>query len=211
MRGQSPEVCAVKMDCRGLVDPHNKPFGRVLPLEIQIKIMFWVHCFYTIDRRKKVVQEFKGLPKCDLTGFPQHLGEGRWWNQVVVRLHAPRKNGCHHCHRLMDHRLSVSKKRWFDSLSSHDLDVENFFISGFQIGMMVEMARQPPNLDHLLNEGIAFIIDTFKDQINCPLGQRPVMIGRRKPSYDTIDKVMRRLDLIMNVMSAMNFVVVDIH
>ena len=78
--------------------------------------------------------------------------------------------------------------------------------------MMVEMARQPPNLDRLLNEGIAFIIDTFKDQIpQCPLGRRPVMIGRRKPTYDTVDKVMRRLDLIMNVMSAMNFVVIDIH
>ena len=117
------------MDCRGLVDPRNKPFGRVLPLEVQIKIMFWVECFYTMDKRKKVVQEFKGLPKCDLTGFPQHLGEDRWWNQVVVRLHAPRKNGCHHCHRLMDHRLSVSKKkkRWFDSLSSHDLDLRIFF------------------------------------------------------------------------------------
>ena len=99
---------AVNMDYRGLVDPKNKPFGRVLPLEIQIKIMFWVHCFYTMEKRKKVVQELKGLPKCDLTGFPQHLGEDRWWNQVVVRLHAPRKNGCHHCHRMMDHRLSVS-------------------------------------------------------------------------------------------------------
>ena len=107
MRGQSPEVHCVRMDCRGLVDPKNKPFGRVLPLEVQIKIMFWVHCFYTMDKRKKVVREFKGLPKCDLTGFPQHLGEDRWWNQVVVRLHAPRKNGCHHCHRLMDHKLSV--------------------------------------------------------------------------------------------------------
>ena len=96
------------MDCRGLVDPKNKPFGRVLPLEVQIKIMFWVHCFYTMEKRKKVVQEFKGLPKCDLTGLPQHLGEDRWWNQVVVRLHAPRRNGCHHCHRMMDHRLSVS-------------------------------------------------------------------------------------------------------
>ena len=98
----------VIMDGRWLVDPQKKPFGRVLPLEIQIKIMFWVHCFYTIDKRKKVVQELKGLPKCDLTGFPQHLGEDRWWNQVVVRLHAPRKNGCHHCHRIMDHRLSLS-------------------------------------------------------------------------------------------------------
>ena len=127
VRGQSPEFCAVKMNCQGLVDPQNKPFGRVLPLEVQVKIMFWVECFYTMDKRKKVVQELKGLPKCDLTGFPQHLGEDRWWNQVVVRLHAPRKNGCHHCHRLMDHRLSVSKKMWFDSSSSHDLDFENFF------------------------------------------------------------------------------------
>ena len=98
----------INMDCRGLVDPKNKPFGRVLPLEIQIKIMFWVHCFYTMEKRKKVVQEFKGLPKCSLTYLPQHLGEDRWWNQVVVRLQAPRRNGCHHCHRMMDHRLSVS-------------------------------------------------------------------------------------------------------
>ena len=99
---------AVSMDCRGLVDPKNKPFGRVLPLEVQIKIMFWVECFYTMDKRKKVVQELKGLPKCDMTGFPQHLGEGRWWNQVVLRLRTPRKNGCHHCHRIIDHRMSVS-------------------------------------------------------------------------------------------------------
>ena len=210
MRGQLLEFCTVKMDCRGLVDPQNKPFGRVLPLEVQIKIMFWVHCFYTMDKRKKVVQELKGLPKCDLTGFPQHLGEDRWWNQVVVRLHAPRKNGCHHCHRLMDHRLSVRERCccffgfvWWTEWS---------FMSGFQIGMMVEMARQPPNLDRLMNEGIAFVIDTFKHQIpKCPLGRLPVMIGRRKAAYDTVDKVMRRLDLIMNTMSAMNFIVIDIH
>ena len=78
--------------------------------------------------------------------------------------------------------------------------------------MMTEMARDPPNLDHLMNEGIAFVIDQFKDQIpRCPLGQRPVMIGNRKRSYDTVDKVMKRLDLIMQVMSAMNFVIIDIH
>ena len=78
--------------------------------------------------------------------------------------------------------------------------------------MMAEMARVPPNLDQLMNEGIAFVIDQFKDRIPlCPVGQRPVMIGRRKPSYNTIDKVMRRLDLVMKVMSAMNFVILDIH
>ena len=78
--------------------------------------------------------------------------------------------------------------------------------------MMAEMARVPPNLDKVMNEGIAFIIDRFKSQIpKCPIGQRPVMIGRRKAAYDTLDKVMKRLDLIMNVMSAMTFIVMDIH
>ena len=77
---------------------------------------------------------------------------------------------------------------------------------------MTEMARIPPNLDNLMNEGIAFVIDQFKDRIpRCPLGQRPVMIGNRKRSYDTVDKVMKRLDLIMKVMAAMNFVIIDIH
>ena len=126
-------LSTVIMDCRGLVNPQNKPFGRVLPLEIQIKIMFWVHCFYTMDKRKKVVQEFKRLPKCDLTGFPQNLGEDRWWNQVVVRLHAPRKNGCHHCHRMMDHRLSVSEFLKPHVSSSHDFDAEKRFFCFFRL------------------------------------------------------------------------------
>ena len=78
--------------------------------------------------------------------------------------------------------------------------------------MMVEMARVPPNLDNLMNEGIAFLIDKFKDQLqNCTVGQYPVMIGRRKRAYDTLDKVMQRLDLIYNVMSAMDFIVIDVH
>ena len=78
--------------------------------------------------------------------------------------------------------------------------------------MMVEMARVPPNLDKVMNEGIAFIIDRFKSEIpQCPVGQRPVMIGRRKRSYDTLDKVMKRLDLIMNTISHMRFIVIDIH
>ena len=90
--------------------------------------------------------------------------------------------------------------------------MEYLFFLGFQIGMMTEMARDPPNLDRLMNEGIAFVIDQFKDRIpQCPVGQRPVMIGNRKQSYDTVDKVMKRLDLVMKVMSAMNFVILDIH
>ena len=81
-----------------------------------------------------------------------------------------------------------------------------------QIGMMVELARHTPNLDNLMNEGIAFVIRKFQCRLtDYPVGKRPVMIGRRKAAYDTIDKVMKRLDLIMNVMEAMNFIPVDVH
>ena len=78
--------------------------------------------------------------------------------------------------------------------------------------MSVEMARPKPNLDRLMNEGIAFVIDQFYGRFKeHPVGQRPVMTGQRKSSYDTVDKVMQRLDLIHKVMNAMNFIVMDIH
>ena len=78
--------------------------------------------------------------------------------------------------------------------------------------MMVEMARVPPDLDKVMNEGIAYIIERFRSKLSKhPIGQLPVMIGWRKRAYDTLDKVMKRLDLIMNVMEAMNFIVIDIH
>jgi len=73
------------MNGRGLVDPDNLPFGHVLPLEIQIRIMFWVHCFRTIDWRRRVLAQFKALPKCDVTGLPRKLGDNEYWNQTVLR------------------------------------------------------------------------------------------------------------------------------
>ena len=77
--------------------------------------------------------------------------------------------------------------------------------------MMVEMARVPPNLDNVMNEGIAFLINQFKKQLrNCTVGQYPVMIGRRKRTYNTLDKVMQRLDLIYNTMSSMKFIALDV-
>ena len=78
---------------------------------------------------------------------------------------------------------------------------------------MVELARQPPNLDNLMNEGIAFAIIRFEVALpECPIGMRPVMIGRRKRSYNTIDKVMERLDRIMSVLEHMRRIaVVDVH
>lgn len=77
---------------------------------------------------------------------------------------------------------------------------------------MVEIAHKPVNLDNLMNEGMAFPIDRFKNKIpDCPIVQRPVMIGRRKPAYDTLDKVMRRLDRVMKVLEAIRNIVVNVH
>ena len=39
---------------------------------------------------------------------------------------------------------------------------------------------------------------------------QPVMIGTRSPGYDTLDKVMTRLEKIMNVMLAMENIVVNV-
>ena len=117
----------VVMKYQGLLDPEDKPFGNVLPFEEQLKIMFWVECMLTNDKRKKVNQKFKGLPKCEVTGFPPHLGQDRWWNQVVVRLHAPRKNGCHHCHRIFDHKLSVREDMLFWEGLNHTLGSFYYF------------------------------------------------------------------------------------
>ena len=77
--------------------------------------------------------------------------------------------------------------------------------------MMAEMSYAHPNLDHVMNEGIAFLIDQFKDRLpETPVSHLPVMIGRRKREYDTLDKVMKRLDLIHHVMEAMDHVVIDV-
>ena len=82
-----------------------------------------------------------------------------------------------------------------------------------QIGMMVEMAPHLVNLDNLMNEGIAFAIDRFQVSLPyCPVGRRAVMIARRKPAYNTIGKVMGRLNRIMMVLETMRHIaVVDVH
>ena len=81
------------------------------------------------------------------------------------------------------------------------------------MGMMVELVRQPPNLDNLMNEGIAFAIDRFEVILpDCPVGRHPVMIGRRKRTYNTIDKVMGRLDRVMKVLETMRHrAIVNVH
>ena len=79
--------------------------------------------------------------------------------------------------------------------------------------MMVEMAQHPVNLDNPMNEGVAFAIDRFQVSLpDCPIGRPPVMIGRRKPAYNTIDKVMGRLNRIMMVLETMRHIaIVDVH
>ena len=87
------------------------------------------------------------------------------------------------------------------------------FLLFWQMGMMVELARQPPNLDNLMNEGIAFAINRFEVTLpDCPMGRRSVMIGRRKRTYNTIDNVMGRLDRVMNVLETMRHIaIVNFH
>ena len=81
-----------------------------------------------------------------------------------------------------------------------------------QIGNMVEMCHETVNLDKLMNEGIAFSIEQFKSKLTeLPVGKQLVMIGRRSRRYDTLEKVMTRLDKIFNVMSVMEQITVHVN
>lgn len=94
-------------EIQGTRGPQRQAVWQVVALRGAVKDYVLGLGFMMMDKRKKVLQEFKGLPKCAVTGLPQHLGKDQWWNQVVVRVHVPRTSHCHHCHRLFDHRLSV--------------------------------------------------------------------------------------------------------
>ena len=58
------------MKYKGLVDPKKKPFGNLLPFEVQVIILFWTQCFMTNNRRTKMNEEFTRLPHCLRTGIP---------------------------------------------------------------------------------------------------------------------------------------------
>ena len=54
----------------GLVDANNKPFGRLLPVEMQVIIMFWASVAETNDKRKKVSAQLVRIPVCRNTHIP---------------------------------------------------------------------------------------------------------------------------------------------
>ena len=58
---------------RPLVDRKNKPFGNLLPFEMQVIIIFWTQCFMTNDRRKKMNEELTRLPCCLRTAIPMSV------------------------------------------------------------------------------------------------------------------------------------------
>ena len=56
-----------------IVDPKNKPFGNLLPFEVQVIIMFRTQCFMTNARRTKMNEELTRLPCCLRTGIPMSV------------------------------------------------------------------------------------------------------------------------------------------
>ena len=98
----------IAMKYRGMIDLKDKPFGRWLLIEVQWRTVFFAECFVTNDKRRNGMREIQLLPKCAVTGWPQILGDDRQWNQVVRWNRYRRTSYCHHCHRLLDHWLSVS-------------------------------------------------------------------------------------------------------
>ena len=68
--------------------------------------------------------------------------------------------------------------------------------------MMVALARTPTDLDLLLNEGVAHTIRMFlsAETSQLPVGMHPVMIGRRARWYNTVKKVLDRLNRVYDIL-----------
>ena len=77
--------------------------------------------------------------------------------------------------------------------------------------MMTVLAGQPTDLDKLLNECVALSIRRFASKMReLPVGMQPVMIGRRLPRYDTVDKVMNRLTRVYEILYYMERLQLDL-
>ena len=114
--------CAVfaneAMKYKGLVDPKNKPFGNLLPFEVQVIIMFWTQCFMTNDRRKKMNAEFTRLPHCLRTGFPMFVAFSfssgyKRFSSAMENKPYPSFYGCPHCFRRKTKQYSVRLNVYF--------------------------------------------------------------------------------------------------
>ena len=64
---------------------------RVLPFEVQLKIIVWVECFVTMDKRKKLLGKFKGLPNATLQAShntsDRMSGGTKWWCVFLLPRH----------------------------------------------------------------------------------------------------------------------------
>ena len=80
---------------------------------------------------------------------------------------------------------------------------------------MVALARKPTDLDLLLNEGVAHTIRMFlSKRSELPVGMHPVMIGRRARRYNTVKKVMDRLNRVYDIlfyMQRLQVLIVNVH
>ena len=95
----------------GLVDANNKPFGRLLPVEIQVIIIFWAFVAETNVKRKKVLAQLVRIPVCRNTHIPKYVnitrqGFQRWYRTVLVPF--GNFNQCPHCSRRQEQQVSVS-------------------------------------------------------------------------------------------------------
>ena len=100
------------MKYKGLVDPKNKPFGNLLPFEVQVIIMFWTQCFMTNDTRTTMNEEFTRLPRCLRTGIPMSVAFSfssgyKRFSSAMENKPYPRFYGCPHCFRRKTKQYSV--------------------------------------------------------------------------------------------------------
>ena len=68
-----------------IVDPKNKPFGNLLPFEVQVIIMFWTRCFMTNDRRTKMNARLVSVERSEKkSGRKTQQTRTGWWQGGIT-------------------------------------------------------------------------------------------------------------------------------
>ena len=201
----------VDMKYRRLIDVKDKPFDAPLHFDWQPSMLFFAECFVTMTSGGMWCVRsvcYRNAPWQDGSIYLAMTGnEIKWWGATGIAGQAIVTTAIDSW--TTDCPWVILMYCFFIKWSTEFILILFTFI---QISMMVERCHEPINLDKLMNEGITFSIEQSKSKLTeLAVGMQLVMIGRRSRRYDTLEKVMTRLDKIFNVMSVMEQITVHVN
>lgn len=208
-----PHIHCLLVDMKywGLIDLKDKPFGRWLLIEVQWRIMFIAECCHQRQAARcdawdpiatemccdRMAANTRQWPAIESSGQAHPVSQDKLLSPLQSTFGPPIVREWYKCTAFFYQMV-----RW---IYSHFV----YVYTDWHDGGNVPWARQPWQADEWRR---CLSIEQFKSKLTeLPVGMQPIMIGQRSPRYDTLEKVMTRLDKIFNVMSVMEQITVHVN